>query len=68
MLLSTACCRLREGLLARPSVRYRKTINALALVEGGEGGPGGPVGVNAQYYCVLVTDVKQALYEHRGCR
>ncbi|GBF99191.1 hypothetical protein Rsub_11636 [Raphidocelis subcapitata] len=42
-------------LLARPSVRYRKTINTFDF-------GGRPVGVHAQQYAVLVTDVDQAVY------
>eukprot|EP00798_Chlamydomonas_sp_ICE-L_P014459 gene14459-20471_t len=40
------------GLLAQPSVRYRKTINAVTKT-------GETVAVNAQLYTVLVTDVNQ---------
>lgn len=42
-------------LLAMPSVRYRKTINTFDW-------QGRLVAVNAQSYCVLVTDVKQPLF------
>lgn len=43
------------GLLAKPSVRYRKTINVMDRY-------GNDMGVGAQHYAVLVTDVQQWPY------
>jgi hypothetical protein len=41
-------------LLAKPSVRFRKTINTFLR----QGGVDYPIAVNAQHYAVLVTDVQ----------
>jgi hypothetical protein len=45
-------------LLAKPSVRWRKTINTIEVREGKEY----MRAVNAQHYAVLVTDVDQWPY------
>ena len=45
------------SVLAKPSIRFRKTINAVDW-------RGRTVGVNAQQYAVLITNVNQRLYEH----
>jgi hypothetical protein len=45
-----------EPLLAKPSVRFRKTINTYRL--GPDGQRCGYMAVNAQHYAVLVTDVQ----------
>ena len=45
----------RALLLSRPSVRYRKTVNAYSA-------SGKRVSVNAQQYAVLVTNVAHACY------
>ncbi|GBF87290.1 ERD4-related membrane protein [Raphidocelis subcapitata] len=56
-----AATRGHRMLLAKPSVRYRKTVNTFDIV-------GRPVAVNAQAYAVLVTNVPQPVYPefHQG--
>lgn len=48
-------------LLAKPSVRFRKTINTVFVPKDNPKQPR-VVAVNAQHYAVLVTDVKQWPY------
>lgn len=54
--------RAKGQLLAKPSVRYRKTINTWN--PRANWGEGGEESVNAQHYAILVTDVQQPYDAH----
>jgi hypothetical protein len=49
-----------QPLLAKPSVRFRKTINV--RIKKPQANEPEMKAANAQHYCVLVTDVKQWPY------